>query len=51
MKKRIGFMLIAVMLLSSIFTGCGGGNNGGNGNGDESLPTVGIVQIGASFFR
>jgi putative ABC transport system substrate-binding protein len=45
MKKRIGFMLIAVMLLSSIFTGCGGGNNGGNGNGDESLPTVGIVQI------
>ena len=34
MKKRILSVLMCATMVLSLFTGCGGGNNGNNANGD-----------------
>lgn len=39
MKKRVALIIVAVMLMASLFTGCGGNDTQGD------LPTIGIVQI------
>lgn len=43
LKKNVTGLLIIVMMLAGLITGCGG--NGGGSANPEELPTVGIVQI------
>lgn len=42
MKKNVTLLLITVMLLAGLFTGCSGDQNQSM---DKELPTIGIVQI------
>ena len=43
MKKRILVLVMLVVMIASMFTGCGSSNS--SADFDSSLPTIGIVQI------
>ena len=46
MRKNCIGLLVIVMLIAGLFTGCGGNSTGeDSGSGTKDLPTVGIVQI------